>query len=152
MRRKEKEITDKKEIQAIIRKSQICRLGLADDGVPYIVPLCFGYRDNTLYFHSAREGRKIEMLKLNPQVCFEFDVDTQIHDGETACGWGMNYRSVIGYGTASLIDDPADKRKALDIIMRQYAEEGEFTYSDKILEKTLVIKVEIRSMAGKKSG
>jgi len=151
MRRKEKEIADKNEIEAIIHKSQICRLGLADEGVPYIVPLCFGYRNNTLYFHSAKEGRKIEMLKRNHQVCFEFDVDTQIHDGETACSCGMNYRSVIGYGTASLIDHPAQKRKALDIIMRQYAE-GEFTYSDKILEKTLVIKVEISSMTGKKSG
>jgi len=151
MRRKEKEITDKKEIKAIIRKSLICRMGLADDGVPYIVPLCFGYRDNTLYFHSAKEGRKIEILKRNSRVCFEFDTDTQIHDGDTACGWGMNYRSVIGYGTAYLIDDPAEKRKALDIIMRQYGD-GEFTYSDKILEKTLVIKVEISSMTGKKSG
>ena len=136
MRRKEKEITDISEMESIIHKSQICRLGLADDGVPYIVPLCFGYRDNTLYFHSAKEGRKIEILKRNPQVCFELDSDTQIHDGDTACGWGMNYRSVIGYGDASLLDDPADKRKALDIIMRQYTEEGEFTYSDMSLPKS----------------
>ena len=150
MRRQEKEITDKSEIEEIICKSQVCRLGLADEGSPYIVPLCFGYRSNTLYFHSANEGRKIEILKRNNRVCFEFDIDTQIHAGKTSCAWGMNYRSVIGYGTASFIDDPAEKRKALDIIMRQYAD-GAFTYSDKTLKKTLVIKVEISSMTGKKS-
>ena len=150
MRRKEKEITGTREIESVIRKSQVCRLGLADEGLPYIVPLCFGYRNNTLYFHSAKEGRKIEILKRNNQVCFEFDIDTQIHAGKTACAWGMNYRSVIGYGTASFVDDPAEKRNALDIIMRQYAD-GAFTYSDKTLKKTLVIKVEISSMTGKKS-
>lgn len=150
MRRKEKEIANKNEIEAIIYKSQVCRLGLADEGSPYIVPLCFGYQNNTLYFHSAREGRKIELLRRNNQVCFEFDIDTQIKTGETACAWGMNYLSVIGYGTASFVDDPADKRKALDIIMSQYAD-GAFTYSDKTLKKTRVIKVEISSMTGKKS-
>ena len=150
MRRKEKEIANKNEIEAIIYKSQVCRLGLADEGSPYIVPLCFGYRNNTLYFHSAKEGRKIEILKRNHRVCFEFDIDAQIHAGETACAWGMNYRSVIGYGTASFVDDPADKRKALDIIMGQYAD-GAFTYSDKTLNKTLVIIVEITGMTGKKS-
>ena len=151
MRRKEKEITDAQEIESIIRKSQVCRLALVDDGRPYIVPLCFGYRNNTLYFHSAIEGRKIEILKRNPQVCFEFDIDTQIHAGETACDWGMNYRSVIGSGTASFIDDAAEKQEALDIIMRQYAD-GVFGYSDNTLKKTRVIKVEISSMTGKKSG
>ena len=150
MRRKEKEITDKGEIDAIICKSQICRLGLSDKGIAYIVPLCFGYQDNCLYFHSAIKGRKIEIIGRNNQVCFEFEADTRTHTGETACDWGMKYRSVIGYGTASFIEDPEKKRKALDIIMRQYAD-GQFEYSDKALKKTLIIKVDISHMTGKKS-
>jgi nitroimidazol reductase NimA-like FMN-containing flavoprotein (pyridoxamine 5'-phosphate oxidase superfamily) len=150
LRRKEKEITDKSEIDAIIRKSQVCRLGLVDEGIAYIVPLCFGYKDNTLFFHSATEGRKIEILKRNNRVCFEFDGDTHIQPGKAACDWGMRYRSVIGYGTASFIEDPTKKRRALDIIMGQYAD-GAFEYSDKALTKTRVIKVDISSMTGKKS-
>lgn len=150
MRRKEKEITDKSEIEFIIRKSQVCRLGLADEGLAYVLPLCFGYRNNTLYFHSAGEGRKIEILKRNPRVCFEFDIDAQIRPGETGCAWGMKYRSVIGYGEASFIDDSEKKKKALDVIMRQYTD-GAYVYSEKKLKKTLVIKVEISSMTGKKS-
>ncbi|MDJ0986772.1 MAG: pyridoxamine 5'-phosphate oxidase family protein [Desulfobacterales bacterium] len=150
MRRKEKEITDKTEMDAIIRDSQVCRLGLADAGVAYIVPLCFGYDGNHLYFHSAREGRKIEILNRNNRVCFEFEVNTKINPGKTACAWGMNFRSVIGYGTASFVEDSAEKCRALDIIMGQYAD-GDFEYADKALSKTLVIKVEIHSMTGKKS-
>jgi hypothetical protein len=150
MRRKEKEIKDKSEIESIIGKSQVCRLGLSEDGLAYIVPLCFGYKDNSLYFHSAKEGRKIEILKRNDQVCFEFDIDAQIHSGKTACAWGMKYRSIIGYGTASFIEDPEKKRKALDIIMSQYAD-GEFAYPAKALKEILVIKVEISHMTGKKT-
>lgn len=150
MRRKEKQITEKNEIEFIIRKSTVCRLGLADAGRPYIVPLCFGYRDNALYFHSAGEGQKIEILKKNNQVCFEFDADCELRTGKTACAWGMRYRSVIGFGTATLIEDPAQKREALDIIMMQYAV-GPFEYSQKSFDRALAIKVDISEMTGKKS-
>ena len=150
MRRKEKEITAKDEIESIIRKSTVCRLGLVDDSWPYIVPLCFGYRNNALYFHTAKEGRKIEILKRNNQLCFEFDIQTELKPGKTACAWGMKYCSVIGYGTALFIEDPEQKRQALDIIMAQYAD-GAFEYSQKAFDQALVIKVDITEMSGKKS-
>jgi nitroimidazol reductase NimA-like FMN-containing flavoprotein (pyridoxamine 5'-phosphate oxidase superfamily) len=150
LRRKEKEITDIKEIESIIQQSQVCRLALADEGLPYIVPLCFGYKNKMLYFHSAKEGQKIDILRRNRQVCFEFDIDARVRSGKTACAWGMGYKSVIGYGTASLVEDPEEKQKALDIIMHQYSE-GEFEYSAKNLAEMLVIKVVISAMTGKKS-
>ena len=150
MRRKEKEITDIREIESIIRKSQVCRLALADGGLPYIVPLCFGYKNKILYFHSAKEGQKIEILRRNRQVCFEFDIDARVRSGKTACAWGMAYKSVIGRGKASLVEDPEEKQKALDIIMRQYSK-GDFEYSAERLAQMLVIKVDISTMTGKKS-
>ena len=150
MRRKEKEIIDKSEIEAIIRKSMVCRLGLADNGTPYVVPLCFGYDNGAIFFHSAKEGRKIEMLKKNNRVCFEFDIAPEVKAGKTACSWGMKYRSVIGFGKALFIEDPEERCQALDAIMRQYAE-GDFEYSEKSFKKALVIKVEISSMTGKKA-
>ena len=150
MRRKDKEITDRAEMESIIRESTICKLALADNEQPYIVPLCFGYKDNSLYFHSAAEGKKIDILRKNKNVCFEFDVGSEIKKGETACEWGMKYRSVIGFGNASFLEDPDSKQAALDIIMKQYLDES-FAYSEKILKKTLVIKVEITHMTGKQS-
>ncbi|MBC8392589.1 MAG: pyridoxamine 5'-phosphate oxidase family protein [Deltaproteobacteria bacterium] len=150
MRRKDKEIADRAEMESIIRESTICRLALADNEQPYIVPLSFGYKDNALYFHSAAEGKKIDILRKNKNVCFEFDVGSEIKTGKTACEWGMKYRSVIGFGNASFLEDPDSKQAALDIIMHQYSDET-FAYSEKILKKTLVIKVEITHMTGKQS-
>jgi nitroimidazol reductase NimA-like FMN-containing flavoprotein (pyridoxamine 5'-phosphate oxidase superfamily) len=150
LRRKEKEITDISEIESVIQKSQVCRLAFADEGLPYIVPLCFGYKNKILYFHSAREGQKIEILRRNHEVCFEFDIDARVRSGKNACAWGMAYKSVIGYGTASFVEDHEEKQKALDIIMRQYSED-DFAYSAKALAEMLVIKVDISKMTGKKS-
>ena len=152
MRRKEKEITQKSEIEAVIAKASVCRLAMVHENAPYVVPLCFGYENNTLYFHSAMEGKKIEILKKNNRVCFEMDVRAElIRKGSNACEWGMTFQSVIGFGRASFLDDAALKRRALDIIMYQYAE-GSFEYKDSALEKTAVIKVDIDHMTGKQSG
>jgi len=152
MRRKEKEIRDKAEIESIIREAIVCRLAMSDNDVPYIVPMNFGYADDTLYFHSALKGRKIDILRRNNRVCFEFDTDGEIERGEKACDWGIHYKSVIGFGTASLVEDPDAKRQALDIIMSQYANGKEtFQYPDTKLKGTAIIRVEIDGMTGKRS-
>jgi nitroimidazol reductase NimA-like FMN-containing flavoprotein (pyridoxamine 5'-phosphate oxidase superfamily) len=150
MRRKEKEITDRMQIDAIIKSCIVCRLAMADGGQPYIVPLCFGYRGNILYFHTARAGRKLEILRENPRVCFEFESGCELKSGETACKWSMRYRSVIGTGTASFVEAPADKRQALDLIMQQYTT-GAFEYPEAILAKIMIIKVDIDEISGKVS-
>ncbi len=124
---------------------------MIDAGRPYLVPLSFGYDAGVLYFHSAPVGKKIDLLKKDRNVCFEFDVDTIAVPGGTSCGWTMRYRSAIGYGIADFVEDPGEKRAALDVITRQYAE-GAHEYSDETLRKTAVFKVEIREISGKKSG
>jgi len=150
MRRSEKEITDESAIEAIINDSLVCRLALSDGGQPYIVPLSFGYQDRTLYFHSALEGKKIDILRKNDRICFEFDVNTEIIEGEKACKWGMKYQSVIGIGRAVLVENSEEKQKALNIIMNHYSDRN-WQFPDKIIKKTAVIKIEIESMTGKHS-
>jgi nitroimidazol reductase NimA-like FMN-containing flavoprotein (pyridoxamine 5'-phosphate oxidase superfamily) len=150
MRRKEKEISDKTAMESIILRSSVCRLALSEEGRPYIVPLCFGYKDNILYFHSAREGMKLDILRRNNKVCIEVDIDHDIVEADDACGWGMKYQSVIGFGKGSIIDDLEKKRKALDIIMQHYSGSS-YEFPDSKLGKTVIIKVEIEHMTGKKS-
>ena len=150
MRRKEREITEESDIESIIKRSLVCRLGLSDGDKPYIVPLCFGYKNKALYFHGASEGRKIDIIKKNQMVCFEFDVDTEIIEAENACHWGMKYLSVIGFGKAVFLEGFDDKQKAIDIIMSQYSDR-EFQFPDIAIERTAVIKVEIERMTGKQS-
>jgi len=152
MRRKEKEIKDRNEIEDIMRKAQVCRLAMADGPLPYIVPLCFGYGDDTLYFHTAQEGKKLDILRKNRMVCFECDTDRELIRSETPCKWGMKFRSVVGFGKASLVEDPVGKRKALAIIIEHYAGSPTSDFEETILRKTCVIKVDIEDMTGKKSG
>ena len=151
MRRKDQEITDIAAIEDIIRKAQVCRLGLSENGRPYIVPLCFGYKDKTLYFHSAREGKKLDILRKNNNVCFEIDIDHELVRGKKACNCSMKYRSVIGFGRAELLEDIEPKRRALNIIMQNYYE-GFIKYADASIENTVIIKVDMESMTGKKLG
>ena len=150
MRRKKQEILDSATLQEIFNKAIVCRLAITDDRAPYIVPLNFGYDDNTLYFHSATEGRKLDLLQKNPMVGFEVEADVEIAPGATACQWGVSFRSIIGYGRASILSEAGEKRRALDIIMVHYSDE-KFTYPDKNLDRTAVIKVEITEMTGKRS-
>lgn len=151
MRRKEKEITEEIAIEAIIQKSLVCRLALSDGNFPYIVPLCFGYRDKVLYFHGSLKGKKIDIIRKNQNICFEFDINTEIVKAEDACHWSMKYKSVIGFGKAVLLEDLDEKRKALNTIMSQYSDRT-FQFNDATLKGTVVIKVEIESMTGKQSG
>jgi len=150
MRRKEREIKDQKEIEDILKACSICRLAMVDEDKPYLVPMNFGYREGTLYLHSAREGRKIDLIRKNPHVCFEVDEIVQFRKAERACDWGVEYKSVIGSGKAFFLTDPEEKRRAFDTIMAQYSDEA-YDYPETMLERTLVIKIEIEKMTGKKS-
>jgi nitroimidazol reductase NimA-like FMN-containing flavoprotein (pyridoxamine 5'-phosphate oxidase superfamily) len=151
MRRKDKEISDESAIKSIIEKTNVCRLGMVNGNKPYIVPLCFGYQDNVLYFHGTLKGQKIDLIRKNPNVCFEFDLITKPIESENACDWSMKYQSVIGFGKAVFIESSDEKRKALSIIMAQYSD-GQFQFPENMLKATAVIKVEIESMTGKQSG
>lgn len=152
MRKKEKEIKDRSVIESIIKKATVCRIALSEDNVAYIVPLNFGYRDNFLYFHSAKEGRKIDMMRKNKKVCFEIDIDTELIEAEHACDWSTKYYSVIGFGEAFFVEDFEKKREALDIIMEHYSGKSSFEYPEQIVNNLAVIKVRIESMTGKRSG
>ncbi|MCP3874286.1 MAG: pyridoxamine 5'-phosphate oxidase family protein [Desulfobacteraceae bacterium] len=150
MRRKEKEITNTIDIEKIIMESDVCRIAMVDGQTPYIVPMNFGYKDNTLFFHSALSGKKIDLIRKNSNICFEVDHVIKFKKAALACDWGIEYKSVIGFGKAQFIEDAKEKKSALNIIMSQYSGRS-FEYSDEMLEKTMVIKVPIDKMSGKQS-
>ncbi len=152
MRRKDKQITDDATLEVILRKADVCRVAMCDGDEPYLVPVNFGYRDRALFIHSAREGRKIEILSRNNRVSFEAETDVEIVRGDSACDWGARYRSVIGAGRARFLEDRKEKEEALDIIMRKYSGAGEYAYSPAKVDAITVIRVDIETMCGKKSG
>ncbi|MFZ2411849.1 MAG: pyridoxamine 5'-phosphate oxidase family protein [Candidatus Methanoperedens sp.] len=151
MRRKDKEIKDIEEIESIIGKSNVCRIALSENNSPYIIPVCFGYKDNCLYFHSANAGKKIDIIKKNNNICFEFDDYSGLLISENPCDWDIKYYSVIGFGKASFIKDFDEKIKALNIIIEHYSDSS-YEFSKKFIDAVTIIKVEIENITGKKSG
>jgi nitroimidazol reductase NimA-like FMN-containing flavoprotein (pyridoxamine 5'-phosphate oxidase superfamily) len=157
MRRSDKEITDMDTIYSILKSSETCRIAFCDNKWPYIIPMNFAYDNGFIYLHSAREGRKIDILNENNRVCFEIDDQCEILTAENECNWGTKYRSIIGNGLAIIEDDIIEKKKGLDIIMKKYSHKSffpkdSFEYSKKSLEAMVIIKIEIMDISGKTSG
>lgn len=152
MRRPEKQISDKRMLETILNEAIICRIGLCKDNIPYVVPMSFVYYDNALYLHAAKAGKKMEMISENPLVCFEMEYGAEVIPAATSCGWSMKYYSIIGQGNAFLIMDEEDKTRALNLLMEKYAGEKKPSYSDDILGKVAIIRIDITEMTGKKSG
>ena len=152
MRRLDKQVIDPDEIDQIIRSCQVCRLALALDNEPYLVPVNFGYDGQAIYLHTAATGRKIEFFEENPRVCFGFESDHQLlDDPQTACRWTMNYSSVIGYGTIRELVSEEEKRFGLNQIMRHYSGRGDWNFGERDLAPTRLWRIDIESVSGKKS-
>ncbi|HUV76337.1 MAG TPA: pyridoxamine 5'-phosphate oxidase family protein [Dehalococcoidales bacterium] len=151
MQKKEREITDISEIEAIIKKSINCRIGLIDGDEPYVVPVCFGYERGALYFHGALEGRKVELIEKNDRVSFEMEADVETVFATSPCDWTMKYRSVIGVGKARIVESDGEKIHGLELIMKHYSE-GEFSFPKSRLDLSSVVRVDIERITGKQSG
>ncbi len=151
MRRKNQEITDKNIIEEILLNSSVCRIAMVDDNLPYIVPLNYGYKNNVIYFHSASEGKKVELLKKNGKVCFEIEDKVEIIKDDKPCKWSTKYRSVIGYGEISFINDYEEKKKALDIIMIHNGLTELKSYDENQVKSISILKLNITELTAKQS-
>lgn len=151
MRRSEKEIRDRRVIDDLIHNAKVCRLAMCDEDIPYVVPVCFGYDGERIYVHSSREGKKLEVIRRNRQVCFEMEGETSIKKAETACKWSIEYTSVIGHGAALIVDDAEGKRRGLDKIMEHYGGKGPFQYSERALDNCVIIEIAINDLTCKGS-
>jgi nitroimidazol reductase NimA-like FMN-containing flavoprotein (pyridoxamine 5'-phosphate oxidase superfamily) len=151
MRRKDREIQDPELVAQIIRNCQVCRLALAKDNVPYMVPVSFGYDGSAIYFHTARQGKKIDYIAANNRVCFEFERGVElVTDATSACNWSFLYQSVIGLGRIHELVARPEKTEGLNQIMAQYSGR-EWEYGQDRLNAIRVWKIEIESMTGKQS-
>jgi len=160
MRRSDKEVTSPREIAEILTRAEVCRLALNDGGYPYIVPMNFGFGDpeegeregeKALFFHSALQGKKIDLLRRDPRVAFEVDVDTELVTSEEACSFTMRYRSVCGRGRVRFLEDDEAKRRALNRIMGHYTGKGDWDFPEKMLKAIAVFVLEIEEISAKKS-
>lgn len=154
MRRNDREVTDLAEIEEILKECKICHLAMVDESRPYVVPLSYGYQlkeDGTLelYFHSAKEGRKLDILRKNNQVCFEMSQEGEVVQADTPCNSGYYYSCVIGYGEVSFPKTAEEKCKALcDIFYQQTGQKVEF--EEKQADTVCILKVVSHDFTGKR--
>jgi len=148
MRHKERQITDPAEIADILQRGLYLQLALCQDNQPYVVAVNYGFTDTAVYVHSFSKGKKIEMLRANPKVSFGIVLDASIimpPDDKLGCEFSMRFRSIIGFGTATILSDPDDVRQGLDIIVAHYSP-AHRVYDPKVLAVTSVARIDIDSM------
>lgn len=155
MRRKDREITLPAEIEQIIRRTRVLHLALFDGEYPYIVPLHYGYEkkdDNgqyIFYMHGAREGHKLDLIRQNPHVCLELDCDEAIvSGGEIPCAYGAEYASVIGRGTAEIVEETDEKIHGLELLMAHQTGR-EFAINAQMASSVSVIRVTVQELTAK---
>ncbi|MBU2650373.1 MAG: pyridoxamine 5'-phosphate oxidase family protein [Bacteroidetes bacterium] len=147
-------VIQKEEMEKIIAGCNVCYVGMVDaNSEPYVLPFNFGFQDGILYLHSAKAGKKIDILKNNNRVCVVFSTDHVLRyvNEEVACSWGMKYRSVLVYGKVEFIEDYDAKVSALEILMKNYSEKP-FAFSKPSVDDVLPWKVIIDKMEGRVYG
>lgn len=153
MRRKDRLIENLPEIEEIIKKSDVCRIAMVDGDLPYIVTMNFGYKAGNpacLFFHCANEGRKLDIIKKNNTVCFQMDIDHELITADKACGYTMNFKSIVGYGKMMMVEKVEEKIEGLNYIMKQYTGKDAFDYQNKMLTATTILKLEVDSISAKR--
>lgn len=153
MRRKDREVTDKEKIRQIIDRCFCCRIGFCDEGQVYIVPMNFGYvtrQDRyTFYFHSAKEGRKIDLIQKNPHVGIELDTGGQLIVSDLACGCSARYQSIVANGILHMVTDPAEKEAGLLAILKHTTGKQDWHFDESMLQAVCVFKADITNLSCK---
>lgn len=152
MRQSKKEIKDREVITRLLRTCIVGRLGtVTKDGYPMVKPLNFAYEEGRIYFHTAREGEKIEDIRRDDRVCFEVDLPiAYVRGDENPCRAEYLYRSVIVRGKASIVEERTEQVHALRLLMEKYQPEGGYgEFSEEKLRITGIVRIDIEEMTGK---
>ena len=155
MRRRDREITDTNHIEDILNSCKYLHLGMADEGMPYVVPLNYGViKDENdghyiIYLHGAHEGKKLDILKKNPNCCFTLERNVEPFEGRLACQYGMVYESIIGYGQVTIVDAPEEKMKALSALMHTQTGKDHYEFDERMVSIVTVMRIDVSELTAK---
>ena len=152
MTRRERQVTDETKIRHILDTAKVLRLGLAVNNEPYVVPMNYGYvMENgtlTLYLHSSLRGKKLDMIRANPNVFVEMDCDHIPFEGDVACKYGLSYSSIMGRGKAYILEDVAEKQMALSLLMKTQTDLN-FSFAEKMASVVAIIRIDVQEFTAK---
>ena len=145
-------VTDPEQIRHILDTGKVLHLGLSVNDEPYVVPMNYGYTMEdgklTLYLHSAVRGKKLEMIQANSKVFFEIDCDRMPFEGRVPCQYGMVYSSIMGRGTATIVEDVEEKKRAMTLLMKTQTGK-DFTFEDRLVSIVAVIRIDVQEYTAK---
>ena len=152
MTKRERQVTDPDQIRHILDTAKVLHLGMAVDNEPYVVPMSYGYTMEegklVIYLHSATQGKKLDMLRKNPNVFFEIDCDLMPFEGVLPCQYGMVYSSVMGKGIATIVEDVEEKKHAMTVLMKTQTGK-DFSFNDKLVSIVAVIRIDVEEYTAK---
>ena len=152
MTKRELQITDENQIRNILDTAKVLHLGLAVNNEPYVVPMNYGYTMEegklVLYLHSAQKGKKLDMMRANPKVFFEMDCDWVPFEGEKPCQYGLGYSSIMGCGTAQVVEDVEEKIKAMSALMKTQTGK-DFSFNERLVSIVAVIRIDVEAYTAK---
>jgi nitroimidazol reductase NimA-like FMN-containing flavoprotein (pyridoxamine 5'-phosphate oxidase superfamily) len=153
MRKNEREITDQKELMEILKQGKLATISMCRENEPYIVVLNYGYDEdkNSLYFHCAKSGLKINFIKENPKVC-----GTIIEDfGYIMDECEQKYRSVVFWGEMFFIEELEEKKQGIDVLINHLEKNPEKVKeksikSEQTYDDVAILRLDIKELTGKK--
>jgi hypothetical protein len=147
-------ITRFAEVEEIFKKEQVCTMAMVDEGMPYAVPMNFGYSDGFLYFHGAPVGKRIDIFKKNPNVCVSFysDAVMNLRHEKVACSYSMKFRSVLVFGALEEVIDIDEKKDIMNIIMKHYTDRDDFSYNIPAITNVQMFKLKVDNYTAQKRG
>ena len=152
MTKRELQITDENQIRAILDEAKVLHLGLCVDNEPYVVPMNYGYTMEegrlTFYLHGALRGKKLDMIRANSRVFVELDCNRVPFESDKPCQYGLGYSSVMGRGTATVVDDVEEKMKALTVLMKTQTGK-DFTFNEHLVSIVSVIRIDVAEFTAK---
>jgi nitroimidazol reductase NimA-like FMN-containing flavoprotein (pyridoxamine 5'-phosphate oxidase superfamily) len=141
MRRKDREILDPQFIDKVLNDAIHGNLGLCDNGEPYVIPMNYAWSDNKIWLHCANEGRKLDIIRVNPKVCFQVSAETELVIAEEPCRSGMKYSSVVISGVASIIEEHEEKSSALLRIMQHFTKDFSHKFTQEETNRVTIISI-----------
>lgn len=146
-------ITDRNEINDILKQCKTCFVAMSDNDIPYVLPLNFAMDGDTVILHSAQHGRMWETIKKNPKICINWTLGEELawQDELVGCSYRVKSKSVIVEGTAEFVDDFEQKEAIVKKFMTQYSELP-FKFNAPAIRNVGIILVKIEKLTAKEFG
>jgi nitroimidazol reductase NimA-like FMN-containing flavoprotein (pyridoxamine 5'-phosphate oxidase superfamily) len=150
VRRKDREIKNFNKIENILRRASVCHLGTYGDGYPYVTPFNYFYAKGVIAIHLSAEGKAFCNLLNHKKVCIEALESGKIIKADSACKTSMEYRSIIAFGEAKIVEERKAKKMWLQRMLDKYRPDRKYSpMQDQDVDKVSVAVIRLKRVTGK---